>query len=396
MASSENTTGVLMKEEQTAPEEDLPVAAACCPPQQQKLLLSSSPSSSSRRAPGPPSTAAPTSTSAILQPQTATPDQQPQDSDRPVVQQSSWGHSSSAHKHAAPPGGRETQQLADIWCHLKQLEKAVKSHIKSTDLSTPAADRPGAGDGSLQDEASSDGCCAATEGDHPAASARLSERARLKDSLSKIKDEIADKAVREIEAQLLQQRVACLEAALSGLTGTGMLAATAAPSCPSCAASFAGSLASLSPGRGGCSVCLRCQSQSQPQQPAEQQQQQHETQAPATQHIGPGARHSPCTHVQSTLPLPGIVDIETFFIGLKQALEVCSNPDEQAPKNHTVHCIPFTMHGMEACDAIGKRQTETCTCISPPFQVGKQPPFVVVCVCDCVLCMQVCRSSTTA
>lgn len=167
-------------------------------------------------------------------------------------------------------------QLADVWRHLKQLEQAVKSHMHLADgpadkhtsggigrggNSILSAGRRAAGPsgdasaGSSSDEGTSHGS--------PAASARLSERARLKDSLSQIKSEIAEKAIREVEAQLLQQRVACLEAALAGLTGGGLLAATG-PGCPSCAGSYAGSLLSLSPGRP--SICLRCQSQPQQQQ----------------------------------------------------------------------------------------------------------------------------------
>jgi len=169
-------------------------------------------------------------------------------------------------------------QLSDVWRHLKQLEQAVKSHMHLADgaadkhtsggigrggnsilsagrrAAGPSAD---ASTGTSSDEGTSHG--------PPAASARLSERARLKDSLSQIKSEIAEKAIREVEAQLLQQRVACLEAALAGLTGGGLLAATG-PGCPSCAGSYAGSLLSLSPGRP--SICVRCQSQPQHQQQA--------------------------------------------------------------------------------------------------------------------------------
>lgn len=162
-------------------------------------------------------------------------------------------------------------QLEDVWCHLKHLEQAVKSHMQTPDgagqrSSTQPSHGIGRGGSSILSAGRRAGAAEASSSDDsacegsPATSARLSERAKLRDSLSKIKSEIAEKAVKEVEAQLLQQRVACLEAALAGLTGTGMLAATG-PGCASCAGSYAGSLLSLSPGRA--SVCLRCQSQAQ-------------------------------------------------------------------------------------------------------------------------------------
>jgi hypothetical protein len=102
----------------------------------------------------------------------------------------------------------------------------------------------------------------------------MSERDRLKESLSKLKSEVADKVVKQVEAQLLQQRVAHLEAALAGLTAAGAGGVLTAAGCPSCAGSYAGSMLSLSPGRA--SVCLRCQQcqgqQQQQQQPLAQQQ----------------------------------------------------------------------------------------------------------------------------
>jgi hypothetical protein len=171
------------------------------------------------------------------------------------------------------PAASETQ-LADVWRHLKQLEKAVKSHMQAADgsqqhTSTQSSGGIGRGGSSILPAAA--GICAdpsnaSSSSDNsageesPAKSARMSERQKLRDSLSKIKLEVADRAVKEVEAQLLQQRVACLEAALAGLTGSGMLAATG-PGCASCAGSFAGSMLSLGPGRA--SVCLRCQSQQQ-------------------------------------------------------------------------------------------------------------------------------------
>lgn len=180
------------------------------------------------------------------------------------------------HSHSA---ASETQ-LADVWRHLKQLEKAVKSHMQAADVSPQHASAQSSGGiarggssilsaaaGLRADlsDASSSSSDDSTGTESPAKSARMSERQKLRDSLSKIKSEIADKAVKEVEAQLLQQRVACLEAALAGLTGSGLLAATG-PGCTSCAGSFAGSILSL--GRG--SVCFRCQSQQQ--QPLMQQQ----------------------------------------------------------------------------------------------------------------------------
>lgn len=177
-------------------------------------------------------------------------------------------------------GSPSETQLADVWRHLKQLEKAVKSHTQSADgsaqhASTRSSGGIGRGGSSILSAAAGHHAAAhdASSSDDsageesPARSARMSERQKLRDSLSKIKSEIAEKAVKEVEAQLLQQRVACLEAALAGLTGGGLLAATG-PGCASCAGSYAGSMLSLSPGCA--SVCLRCQSQQQ--QPYVQQQ----------------------------------------------------------------------------------------------------------------------------
>jgi hypothetical protein len=212
----------------------------------------------SARRPGPPSTAA----SAAHAAEATAAEQSPRD---PAQQQ---------HGNMSVKSVRDSQ-LEDVWHHLKHLEQAVKSHMQTTDgagqrSSTQpshgigrggssilsAGRRAGATDASSSDDSAGEGS--------PAASARLSERAKLRDSLSKIKSEIAEKAIKEVEAQLLQQRVACLEAALAGLTGAGMLAATG-PGCASCA----GSLLSLSPGRA--SVCLRCQSQAQQPHVSQQQ-----------------------------------------------------------------------------------------------------------------------------
>lgn len=179
----------------------------------------------------------------------------------------------------------ETQHLPDVWRHLKQLERAVRSHIQSADggssssqhASTHASGGIGKGGSSIlsaaQQQHAADGNSSSDEDSAPTAAARaarMSERDRLKESLSKLKSEVADKVVKQVEAQLLQQRVACLEAALAGLTAAGVLTAAA---CPSCAGSYAGSMLSLSTGRA--SVCLRCQQcqgQQQQQQPLAQQQ----------------------------------------------------------------------------------------------------------------------------
>lgn len=193
-------------------------------------------------------------------------------------------------------------QLSDVLSHLKQLENAVKSHIQSADASpqhasTRASGGIGRGGSSILaataagHRAGSHDSCSSDDSacEHSlAGSARASERAKLRDSLSKIKSEIADKAVKEVEAQLLQQRVACLEAALAGLTHSGNLLAAAGPGCASCATSFAGSMLSLG---GRPSVCFRCsQSQAQQQQaspPPHQQQQAPRESTPAL--LGPGA-----------------------------------------------------------------------------------------------------------
>lgn len=181
----------------------------------------------------------------------------------------------------------EAQHLPDVWRHLKQLERAVRSHIQSADggssssqhASTRASGGIGRGGSSIlsaaQHQPSADGNSSSDEESAPTAAARaarMSERDRLKESLSKLKSEVADKVVKQVEAQLLQQRVACLEAALAGLTAAGGGVLTAA-GCPSCAGSYAGSMLSLSSGRA--SVCLRCQQcqgQQQQQQPSAQQQ----------------------------------------------------------------------------------------------------------------------------
>lgn len=190
----------------------------------------------------------------------------------------------------APQGHTDSdtsQQLQGVWHHLKQLEKAVKSHLhpaaaEDTDRGSNAAQSQAAS-GALTDSSSEDSSREASP--TAASSARMSrERAKLRDSLSKIKSEIADKTVKAVEAQLLQQRVACLEAALSGLTGSGMLAATGSTGtgagCTSCGTSFAGSMLSL--GGRASAVCLRCSIPGHPPLQQQQQQPQQQQQAPRT------------------------------------------------------------------------------------------------------------------
>lgn len=193
-------------------------------------------------------------------------------------------------QHAA-----EAQHLPDVWRHLKQLDRAVKSHIQSADggssspqhASTHASGGIGRGCSSIlaaaqHQHATDESSSSDEDSASPAAAraARMSERDRLKESLSRLKSEVADKVVKQVEAQLLQQRVACLEAALAGLAAAGGGALTAA-GCPSCAGSYAGTMLSLSPGRA--SVCLRCQQrQGQQQQQQQQQQPLAQQQAPRT------------------------------------------------------------------------------------------------------------------
>lgn len=116
------------------------------------------------------------------------------------------------------------KDLADVSHRLKKLEKAVKSHLLSSRV---------AGDASI---------IASSAGGQPAGAAttgsplpsRVSERAQLRNTLSAIKADVADLAAKEVEAQLLQQRVARLEAVIGGLTIT--------PGFASGLTSFAGSL----------------------------------------------------------------------------------------------------------------------------------------------------------
>lgn len=102
------------------------------------------------------------------------------------------------------------RDLADVSYRLKKLEKAVKTHLLGSRV---------AGDASILSSSSAGQQVGAATFGSPM-STRASERAQLRSSLSAIKADLADLAAKEVEGQLLQQRVARLEAAIGGLTMT--------------------------------------------------------------------------------------------------------------------------------------------------------------------------------
>lgn len=116
------------------------------------------------------------------------------------------------------------RDLADVSHRLKKLEKAVKSHLLGSRV---------AGDASILSSSSGGQQTGSATFGSPMPQ-RLSERAQLRSTLSAIKADVADLAAKEVEAQLLQQRVARLEAAIGGLT--------VAPGFASGLTSFAGSV----------------------------------------------------------------------------------------------------------------------------------------------------------
>lgn len=195
-------------------------------------------------------------------------------------------------RHVAPTAEQESlpSDLTQLWHQLKHLESAVASHMQVPRSSTTDSSRQGnmqahaAGPGpssssSILDALSSGvagrrghgaypssglhelGCAeggsvrshaapaAGGRAGHRSSSSSTSvqqDQARLQASLSLLKSEIADKAVKEVEAQLLQQRVTHLEAVLAGLTShAGFVSAAGGVStggCGTCMGSMAGSI----------------------------------------------------------------------------------------------------------------------------------------------------------
>jgi hypothetical protein len=152
------------------------------------------------------------------------------------------------------------KDLADVSHRLKKLERAVKAHLLAGQrgLSSGGASILASASGAQQqsltgaDAAASFGsplfAPSIADGTGPAAAAaagpRLSERVQLRETLSGIKTDIADLAVRQVEAQMLQQRVLQLEAAIAGMGGLGALTGVAGPAGMGLASglsSFAGS-----------------------------------------------------------------------------------------------------------------------------------------------------------
>jgi hypothetical protein len=154
-----------------------------------------------------------------------------------------------------------TKDLADVSHRLKKLERAVKAHLLAGQrgLSCGGASILASASGAQQQHSMLGGDAAASFGSPvfapssadgtPAAAAsgpRLSERVQLRETLSGIKTDIADLAVRQVEAQMLQQRVLRLEAVIAGMGGLGALTGVAGPAGMSMAGGlsrFAGSLA---------------------------------------------------------------------------------------------------------------------------------------------------------
>lgn len=151
------------------------------------------------------------------------------------------------------------KDLADVSHRLKKLERAVKAHLLAGQrgLSSGGASILASASGAQQQSilgadaaasfgspvfapSSADGAAAAAASAGP----RLSERVQLRETLSGIKTDIADLAVRQVEAQMLQQRVLRLEAVIAGMGGLGALTGVAGPAglgMASGLSSFAGS-----------------------------------------------------------------------------------------------------------------------------------------------------------
>lgn len=102
-------------------------------------------------------------------------------------------------------GSEPARDLTDVSHRLRKLEKAVKSHLLGPRVT---------GDASILAGSRQTG--SATYGS-PVTS-RISERQHLRTTLSALKSDVADLAAKEVEAHMLQQRVARLEAAIGGLT----------------------------------------------------------------------------------------------------------------------------------------------------------------------------------
>lgn len=140
------------------------------------------------------------------------------------------------------------RDLADVSHRLKKLEKAVKAHLLAGprvpgDVSILASAAGGSSILSLAGAQQQGGCSPLSgpaAGSPSPAGARLSERSRLRETLSGIKSDVADLAVRQVEAQLLQQRVLRLEAAIGSFGGLGTLVGPAgmASGFTSCAGSI--------------------------------------------------------------------------------------------------------------------------------------------------------------
>jgi hypothetical protein len=135
---------------------------------------------------------------------------------------------------AAAAAAAAPDELGAVWRHLKHLEKAVKVHLSQASSSSGATQQQhhASSSSSILDVlggtstgrrassgaslASQDSGWGSLEQGGRSSSTVPAERARLlHGSLSVLKAEIADKAVKQVEAQLLQQRVAHLEAVLA-------------------------------------------------------------------------------------------------------------------------------------------------------------------------------------
>lgn len=136
------------------------------------------------------------------------------------------------------------KDLADVSHRLKKLERAVKAHLLAGQrgLSSGGGSILASASGAQQHSmtgadatasfgspvfapSSADGAGAAAAA--AATGPRLSERVHLRETLSGLKTDIADLAVRQVEAQMLQQRVLRLEAVIAGMGGLGALTGVA-------------------------------------------------------------------------------------------------------------------------------------------------------------------------
>jgi hypothetical protein len=172
------------------------------------------------------------------------------------------GPDSSNHSSSTP-----AKDLADVSHRLKKLERAVKAHLLAGQRgvsnggasilasacgaqqqhSTLGGDAPASFGSPVFAPSSADG----TGGAAAAASGlRLSERVQLRETLSGIKTDTADLAVRQVEAQMLQQRVLRLEAVIAGMGGLGALTGVAGPAGMSMAGGFSSIAGSLAGGGG--------------------------------------------------------------------------------------------------------------------------------------------------